>query len=71
MKRLIKSSNFWNAVIASVFVVTAYKLTGNELIVGGMFSLFGLRSLVTGASDFVKANKGITYDEVNQKDIRL
>jgi len=68
MKRLLKSSNFWNAIIASVYVVTAFKLTGSELIVAGMFSLFGLRSLVTGASDFVKANKGITYNEETQKD---
>ncbi len=63
MKRLLKSSLFWNAVVGSMFAVGAYEFTDSELIATGVFSLFGVRSFATGASDFVKANKGIRYDE--------
>jgi hypothetical protein len=56
MKRLLRSSNFWNAVICSVLVVTAFKLTDSELIATGIFSMFGLRTLATGGADFVRAN---------------
>ena len=57
MKRLLRSSNFWNAVICTVLCVAAFKLTQSELIATGIFSMFGLRTLATGGVDFVNANK--------------
>ena len=57
MNRLIRSSNFWNAVICTVLVVIAFKWTNSELIATGIFSMFGLRTLATGGADFVKATK--------------
>ena len=69
MKRILRSSNFWNAVFGTIFVVIAFRLTGgSELISAGIFSLFGIRSLVSGGADFVKANKGIYFDvETNRE----
>ena len=57
MKRLLNSSNFWNAVICTILCVAAFKLTNSELIATGIFSMFGLRTLATGGVDFVNANK--------------
>ena len=71
MKRLLKSSNFWNALIASVIVVGAYEFTDSETIVLGIFGLFGLRSVASGGSDLLKANKGVTYNEELGKDEML
>lgn len=58
MNRLIRSSNFWNAVVCSIFVVVAHSLTnGDQLVTTGIFSLFGLRTLATGSADLVNAVK--------------
>lgn len=71
MKRLLKSSGFWTAVIASVILVTAFKLTGSELIVTLIGGLFGIDKIGKGAEDFVKANKGITFDPEQDIDIKI
>lgn len=66
--RLFKSSKFWNATIASIIAITAYYLTNSELLVGGIFGMFGLKQFTDGAEDFVKAQKGIRFNKDSGKE---
>ena len=68
MKRLLKSSNFWNAIIGTIFVVVAFRFTESELVVSFVGALFGVKALASGSSDFVKANKGIYYNEQTNRE---
>lgn len=68
MNRLLKSSKFWNAIIASVFGILAYVFTDSELVAGAVFSMFGLKQFADGAEDFVKAQKGIRYNQDTKKE---
>ena len=61
--RLFKSSKFWNAIISSIIAITAYYFTNSELLVGGIFSMFGLKQFADGAEDFIKAQKGIRFNK--------
>ena len=81
MNRILKSSNFWNAVFFSltllitiITIVLILKNVGEVADVGVMkdiikdamlyeFIVFGGRTAVSGLSDIIKANKGVTYDE--------
>ena len=64
MKRLFKSSAFWNAVVGSIFVVIAFKLTdGDPFITAMIGGFFGVKQVAKGAEGFVKANRGVYYDE--------
>ena len=61
MKRLINSSNFWNAVIASATLIVAFKFGIDNSILYIIGGLFGARTIATGMQDFVgKGNKEIT-----------
>lgn len=66
--RLFKSSKFWNAIIASILAIAAYYLTSSELLVGGIFGMFGLKQFTDGAEDFVKAQKGIRFNKESGKE---
>jgi len=71
MERILKSSNFWNAFIASaVMFATAKFVTGDiqDKLLMYEFVLFGGRTAVTGVSDLLKASKGITYNQVEGKE---
>jgi hypothetical protein len=71
MNRLLKSSGFWTAIIASIVLVTAYKLTGSELIVTLIGGLFGIDKIGKASEDFVKANKGVTFNTETNKDEKI
>jgi len=66
MKRLIASSNFWNAVIASALLFAACKLDCNG-ITDYIFFLFAGRTAATGIKDFVRAKGGVEYDKEEQQ----
>ena len=69
MKRIFKSSNFWNAVFGTLCLILTHKFTGGDtLVLTFVGGLFGGRTLLSGGSDFVKANKGIYYDQHEQKE---
>ena len=71
MERILKSSNFWNALIASgVMFATAKFLDGDiqDKLLMYEFVLFGGRTAVTGVSDLLKASKGITYNPETDKE---
>ena len=62
MNRLIKSSNFWNAIIASALLFAACKFQCNE-ITDYIFFLFAGRTAVTGIKDYVRAKDGREFDK--------
>jgi len=66
MKRLLASSNFWNAVIASALLFAACKLDCNG-ITDYIFFLFAGRTAATGIKDFVRAKGGVEYDKEEQQ----
>ena len=69
MKRLLKSSGFWNAVIATLLMGAACYLDNCSDIVQYIFFLFAGKTAVTGLKDFTRAQKGIVYDE-KQKELK-
>ena len=71
MKRLIKSSAFWTAVIGSVFMFLTVLFIHSEVekdLILYEFILFGGRTAVSGFSDILKAQKGVTYNEKEGKE---
>lgn len=52
---LFHSTNFWNAIIGSASAIVAGEMTANEIIVYGVLTLFGLRSISKGAQDYMEA----------------
>ena len=71
MKRLLKSSAFWTAVIGSIFMFLTVLFIHSDVekdLILYEFILFGGRTAVSGFSDIIKAQKGITYDEDEQKE---
>jgi hypothetical protein len=71
MKRLLKSSGFWNAVIATILMGVACYLEGCSEIVQYIFFLFAGKTAVTGLKDFTRAQKGVVYDEKEKQFKRL
>lgn len=71
MKRLLKSSNFWNAVIASIILMVCLKLGASETLGLAILGLFGLKTVASGVSDMIKDNQGIVYDPETNKEKRI
>ncbi len=71
MKRLWKSSGFWTAIIASIVLVVAYKLTSSELIVTLIGVLFGVDKAGKAGEDLLKANQGIQYNPDIKRNERI
>ena len=51
MKRLVKSSNFWNAIISSIVLILASKMGVDITVIYIIGGLFGARSIATGIQD--------------------
>lgn len=72
MKRLFKSSNFWNAVFAALVMFLTVQFVDDKDIQKDLalyeFILFGGRVAVSGLADILKANKGVTYNESTGKE---
>lgn len=74
MKRLLKSSAFWTAVIGSVVMFLTVLFIHSEVekdLILYEFILFGGRTAVSGVADILKANQGITYNELKKREERL
>ena len=71
MKRLLKSSGFWTFIIASIVLTTVYKLTGSELLITMLGGIIGIDRAGKAGEDVVKANKGVYYDELQKKDVKV
>lgn len=63
VNRLFKSSNFYNAVFGTLFALISYQLNESEFMAGGIFALFGGRTIVTGGKDLIRAQKGQVYNK--------
>lgn len=67
LQYLSESTNFWNAIIGSVFTVSAELLTKNEIVVSGILLLFGVRAVAKGFQDYANARSiGGTNPPVNK-----
>ena len=71
MHRLIKSSGFWTAIIASVVLTICYMVTDSELVVSLVGVLWGIDRAGKTAEDFVKTNKGVKFNPETGKDERV
>lgn len=65
MKRLLQSSNFWNAVIGLILITLAYKYANLDTsVLLSLIGLFGVRGIATGMQDYASATK----KELNETD---
>jgi len=75
MNRILKSSNFWNAVIASIFMVITVFITADgeaqKNLIMYQFILFGGRTAVSGFSDIIKSSKKVTFNPETGKDEKI
>ncbi len=67
MKRLLKSSGFWTAIIASIVLTVSFKITDSELVITLIGVLWGIDRTGKAGEDFVRANKGITFNKETNK----
>lgn len=67
MKRLLKSSGFWTAIIASIVLTASFKITDSELVITLIGVLWGIDRTGKAGEDFVKASKGIEYNEQTKR----
>ena len=65
MNRLLKSSNFWNAVIATgLMIIVCYIPNAIQAdIPQYIFFLFAGKTAVSGAKDFIRSRNNVVYDE--------
>lgn len=58
MKRILNSSNFWNAVVATILITAAAKYLGTEhqSLIMMLAGLFGVRAVATGVQDYNLSN---------------
>ena len=74
MRRLFKSSNFWNALIASVVMFLTIIFIHSDVekdIILYEFILFGGRTAVSGFSDILKSKNNVTFNPETGKDERI
>lgn len=67
MKRLLKSSGFWTAIIASIVLTITFIVTDSELVVTFVAALWGIDRAGKAAEDFIKTNKGVQYNPDTQR----
>ena len=68
MKRLLKSSNFWNAMIAITLITIAsyfFKIDNSILLMFG--GLFGVRGVATGMQDYMTARSDLIGGRPNDR----
>lgn len=69
--KIFKSRTFQTALFGTIATIVTFKVTkdtGLAYFCGGMF--MG-KIVKDGSTDFVKANKGVTYDPVSGRDVRV